>query len=34
MALTNMEVFSKYIVEATIETVAQKIEQFNAAIAL
>jgi len=31
MALTDMKVFDKYVAEATIETVAQQIEVFNAA---
>jgi hypothetical protein len=31
MALTNMKVFNEYVREATIETVAQMVEKFNAA---
>ena len=31
MALTNMKVYSAFIVQATIETVAQEIQKFNAA---
>lgn len=31
MALTNMEVFNQYLMEATIETLAQDVEKFNGA---
>ena len=31
MALNNMKVFNEYVREATIETVAQMVEKFNAA---
>jgi len=33
MALTNMKVFNEYVREATIETVAQMVDKFNAASA-
>lgn len=33
MALTDMKVFDKYVAEATIETLAQQVEKFNAASA-
>lgn len=33
MALTDMKVFDRYVAEATIETVAQQVEVFNAASA-